>query len=167
MKAFQQKSSCKVALLSITAANMGITLNAASLVVFGELFWNPGILVQAEDRCYRIGQRDMVNVHYLLAKGTSDDYVWQKIKDKLDVLEKAGLNDNTFDDCENREMPVEPQQTNTLLDYFPNKTTTRTESKEPCSSSTSLCISPTKQKTLVEYFSPTKQVLSEVNTVCY
>lgn len=40
---FQENSSCRVALLSITAANMGINLHAASLVVFAELFWNPGV----------------------------------------------------------------------------------------------------------------------------
>ena len=64
----------------------------------------------------------MVNVHYLLAKGTSDDYVWQKIKDKLDVLEKAGLNDNTFDNCESREIPAEPGQKNTLLNMVFDQT---------------------------------------------
>uniref|UniRef100_H2Z050 SWI/SNF-related matrix-associated actin-dependent regulator of chromatin subfamily A-like protein 1 n=1 Tax=Ciona savignyi TaxID=51511 RepID=H2Z050_CIOSA len=95
---FQEKSSCKVALLSITAANMGITLNAASLVVFAELFWNPGILVQAEDRCYRIGQRDVVNVHYLIAKKTADDCIWQMIKNKLEVLSQAGLNKTDFNE---------------------------------------------------------------------
>ena len=40
---FQEDADCKVALLSITAANMGITLNSACLVVFAELFWNPGV----------------------------------------------------------------------------------------------------------------------------
>ena len=41
---FQTTDACKCALLSITAANSGITLTQANLVVFAELFWNPGIL---------------------------------------------------------------------------------------------------------------------------
>ena len=41
---FQTVDSCQIALLSITAANSGITLTQATLVVFAELFWNPGIL---------------------------------------------------------------------------------------------------------------------------
>ncbi len=40
---FQTCESIRVALLSITAANAGLNLTAASLVVFAELFWNPGV----------------------------------------------------------------------------------------------------------------------------
>ncbi|XP_073992688.1 SWI/SNF-related matrix-associated actin-dependent regulator of chromatin subfamily A-like protein 1 isoform X2 [Rhodnius prolixus] len=39
---FQEEEKFRVAVLSITAANTGVTLTAAQLVVFAELFWNPG-----------------------------------------------------------------------------------------------------------------------------
>jgi SWI/SNF-related matrix-associated actin-dependent regulator 1 of chromatin subfamily A len=40
---FQFRDDIQVAVLSITAANCGITLTAAHLVLFLELFWNPGV----------------------------------------------------------------------------------------------------------------------------
>lgn len=41
---FQERDDYLAAILSITAANAGITLTAAHLVVFIELFWNPGVI---------------------------------------------------------------------------------------------------------------------------
>ncbi|KAM6132138.1 SWI/SNF-related matrix-associated actin-dependent regulator of chromatin subfamily A-like protein 1 isoform 2-T2 [Phoenicopterus ruber ruber] len=93
---FQFSEKQVVAVLSLTAANMGLTLSAADLVVFAELFWNPGILIQAEDRAHRIGQTSSVNVHYLVAKGTADDYLWPMIQEKIKVLGEAGLSETTF-----------------------------------------------------------------------
>jgi len=42
---FQRDETVRVAVLSITAANSGINLSAASLVIFAELFWNPGVSI--------------------------------------------------------------------------------------------------------------------------
>ncbi|XP_050545725.1 SWI/SNF-related matrix-associated actin-dependent regulator of chromatin subfamily A-like protein 1 [Daktulosphaira vitifoliae] len=95
---FQSEDKFRVAVLSITAANSGITLTAANLVVFAELFWNPGILTQAEDRAHRIGQSEAVTIQYLLAKGTADDHLWPLIQSKLNVLNKAGLSKDNFKD---------------------------------------------------------------------
>jgi SWI/SNF-related matrix-associated actin-dependent regulator 1 of chromatin subfamily A len=72
--------------LSIRAAGVGITLTAASTVIFAELSWTPGDLIQAEDRAHRIGQVSSVNIHYLLANDTVDDIIWDVVQSKLDNL---------------------------------------------------------------------------------
>ncbi|NXM40842.1 SMAL1 protein, partial [Gymnorhina tibicen] len=117
---FQFSEKQAVAVLSLTAANMGLTLSAADLVVFAELFWNPGILIQAEDRAHRIGQTSSVNVHYLVAKGTADDYLWPMIQDKIKVLGEAGLSETNFSETAestNYYPKPDPKQ-NTIYDLF-------------------------------------------------
>lgn len=83
---FQQKDSIMAAVLSIRAGGVGLTLTAASTVIFAELSWTPGDLIQAEDRAHRIGQVFSVNIHYLLANDTVDDIIWDVVQSKLENL---------------------------------------------------------------------------------
>ena len=76
---FQHDESVKVALLSITACSTGLTLTAASTVVFAELSWTPSIMSQAEDRAHRISQQNSVNVYYLFGPSTVDDIIFRMI----------------------------------------------------------------------------------------
>lgn len=83
---FQEKDSIKAAVLSIKAGGVGLTLTAATTVIFAELSWTPGDLTQAEDRAHRIGQVSSVNVYYLLASDTVDDIIWDVVQSKLENL---------------------------------------------------------------------------------
>jgi len=71
-------------------AGSGLTLHSASNVIFSELYWNPGVLLQCEDRAHRIGQlASCINIHYLVAQNTIDTHIWDIVSKKLDVLGRA------------------------------------------------------------------------------
>jgi SWI/SNF-related matrix-associated actin-dependent regulator 1 of chromatin subfamily A len=86
---FQTDPTCKLFIGSITAAGVGITLTAASHVVFAELTWTPGELSQAEDRLHRIGQQESVNVQHLVFDGSLDARMAQLLVEKQEIAEKA------------------------------------------------------------------------------
>jgi SWI/SNF-related matrix-associated actin-dependent regulator 1 of chromatin subfamily A len=86
---FQENKSCNIALLSINAANSGLTLTAASVVVMGELPWTPGVSRQAEDRVHRIGQTMNVDIYYTIAEETFDGALWNMLQNKSRVASKV------------------------------------------------------------------------------
>lgn len=42
---FQNEDEYRIAVLSILACNTGITLTAAKMVIFAELYWNPSVII--------------------------------------------------------------------------------------------------------------------------
>ena len=74
---------------TIGAAGVGITLTAASHVVFAELSWVPGDVSQAEDRCHRIGQQNSVLVQHLVVDGSLDARMAEVLVQKQKILDRA------------------------------------------------------------------------------
>lgn len=79
---FQTKKDVRVFIGQIQAAGTGLTLTAASTVVFAETSWVPGEINQAIDRCHRIGQKDNVTAKFLVVEKSLDETMLKTIFDK-------------------------------------------------------------------------------------
>ncbi|PAV57958.1 hypothetical protein WR25_04407 [Diploscapter pachys] len=126
-KEFQTDPAVRVAILSISAAGVGITLTAASVVIFAELHFNPGFIVQAEDRAHRVGQKDSVYVQILLAKNTADDPIWDLVD----------LSSDSFKESDEMHKNVGPTQTQDIRRFM---TSTSSSSFSPSAMPSPTCI---------------------------
>ncbi len=87
--AFQNDHETKVFIGQTMAAGVGITLTAASHVIFVELDWTPGVMSQAEDRCHRIGQKNSVLVQHLAFENSLDVNIAKALIRKQSIITKA------------------------------------------------------------------------------
>lgn len=79
---FQNDASIQVCLGTIGAMGEGITLTASHTVIFADLFWNPAVNTQAEDRLHRIGQENSVLIIDLFCQGTVEEHVHKVVRRK-------------------------------------------------------------------------------------
>lgn len=86
---FQNDPSKRVIVLNIKAGGVGLTLTAASDVLFVEQAWTPGEHDQAEDRCHRYGQKNNVQIYYMLAADTIDEHIYDLIQQKRKIVDAA------------------------------------------------------------------------------
>ena len=90
---FQNDPAVPVFVGQIATAGLGITLTAASTMVFYSLDYSMSNFEQTKARIHRAGQRMPCTYIYLLAAGTVDDKVLAALKDK------ANLAKALVDDC--------------------------------------------------------------------
>ena len=82
---FQEKDDNKVLLCTTQKLGVGVTLTAASYVIFIDTPWVPAEFEQCCDRCWRIGSTKPVIIYSLIAKGTIDERVQEVLKLKQDI----------------------------------------------------------------------------------
>jgi SWI/SNF-related matrix-associated actin-dependent regulator 1 of chromatin subfamily A len=90
---FQEDRNCTFFIGNIRAAGVGITLTAASHVVFAELDWTPALHQQAEDRAHRIGQtKEVTIVYFVLDDDISTDGQIYRLLEAKQVISRQALN---------------------------------------------------------------------------
>lgn len=73
---------------SIGACGTGITLSAASVVIFLDHPWNRANYEQAVDRAHRIGQTKNVTIYNIICKNTIDERIWELVKRKGEMSDQ-------------------------------------------------------------------------------
>ena len=95
---FQNDPDIQVFVGQIATAGLGITLTAASTMVFYSTDYSMSNHEQARARIHRVGQEEKCTYIYLVAKGTVDEKVLQALRDKADLARaliddfKGGIN---------------------------------------------------------------------------
>ncbi len=87
--AFNNDPDVAVAVCSLTAAGVGVNLQAASNVVLAELSWTSAEQTQAIDRVHRIGQEEPVTAWRILASQTIDSRIAELIDSKSSLALRA------------------------------------------------------------------------------
>lgn len=82
---WQTRPELFVFLLSTRAGGLGINLTAADTVIFYDSDWNPTIDSQAMDRAHRLGQTKQVTVYRLITRGTIEERILSRAKEKEEV----------------------------------------------------------------------------------
>lgn len=84
---FQNDENCRIFLGTTEACKEGLTLTAASNVIFIDYPWNWASYSQAYSRAHRIGQKNAVTVYNLICTGTIDEKVFNTIINKKSMSE--------------------------------------------------------------------------------
>ena len=92
---FQSDPDTKLIILNYRSGGTGLTLTAASNVLFVEFPWTYADCCQAEDRAHRNGQKNAVTCTYLLGKDTIDEYMYNLIQTKKDIANGVTGTDDT------------------------------------------------------------------------
>ena len=79
---FQNNDVCRVIIGTIGAMGTGLTLTAATTIIFVDEPWNKALFDQAVDRAHRIGQKNNITIYSIMCKDTIDERIHNLIYKK-------------------------------------------------------------------------------------
>lgn len=98
VKAFQEDPEVKVFVGQVATTALGLTLTAATLMVFYSMDYNMANYEQARCRIHRAGQKNECTYIHLVARGTVDEKVMKALREKANLAKtlvdeyRAGAN---------------------------------------------------------------------------
>lgn len=116
--AFQNDSDTKLIILNYKSGGTGLTLTAASNVLFVEFPWTYADCCQAEDRAHRNGQKNAVTCTYLLGQNTIDEYMYKLIQRKKDIANGVT---GTDDNVEEKKVSTQQMLVDAAMEIFKNE----------------------------------------------
>lgn len=93
-KAFTEDPNVMVFIGNIQAAGVGITLIVSHTLIFNNISFVPGDNRQMEDRCYRIGQTNDVDIYYQMFRRTQYEKMWNTVMRKELVINQVIKKEN-------------------------------------------------------------------------
>lgn len=94
VKRFMNDDDVMVFIGNMAAASVGITLISSHIMIFNNMQYVPSGCRQAEDRIYRIGQKDDCDIYYQIYRGTEYEKIWNTVLKKElcinQVIKKEG-----------------------------------------------------------------------------
>lgn len=78
-----------VFLISLKAGGTGLNLTSADMVIHFDPWWNPAVEDQATDRAHRYGQKNVVEVIKMVAKGSIEEKILKLQEDKKQLITKV------------------------------------------------------------------------------
>lgn len=83
---FQNNDKVKVFIGNLISAGTAITLTAAEVVIMNDLDFVPANHAQAEDRAWRIGTTETINVYYPIFENTVDIMMYEMLQKKRKII---------------------------------------------------------------------------------
>jgi len=95
---FQEDDTCRFFVAQQHSGGTGLTLTAASDVIYYSNDFSAEARWQSEDRAHRIGQKNNVTYHDMIALDTVDEKILEALQDKKAIADSFDYNKTEFED---------------------------------------------------------------------